>query len=101
MGAADALINDIYETEGRQEEVMSKLKDKSEQENSMNNERDEKITHTFCSDIARMVVLNEFTQNDGSLDQHCRSLFAEPILQSSNLLKFLDEKFATNQKDDT
>merc|ERR1712192_80521 len=66
-----------------------------------NNERDEKTTNKFCSDIARMGGLNEFAQNDGSLDQQCRSLFAEPILQSSSLFKFLDEKFSTNQEDDT
>merc|ERR1712172_200763 len=99
--AADTLINAIYEAEGRQEEVKSKLKDKSDQENSLNNERDEKKKHEVCSDFAGMIVLNEFAQNDGSLDRQCRSLFAESIIQSSNLFKFLDEKFATNQKDDT
>merc|ERR1712172_278444 len=99
--AADTILNAIYEAEGRQEDVRSKLKDKSEQENSLNSEREEKTTNKFCSDLARMVVLNEFAQNDGSLDRQCRSLFAEPILQSSSLFKFLDAKFATNQKDNT
>merc|ERR1712172_468392 len=99
--AADTLINAIYEAEGRQEEVKSKLKDKSEQESCLNNERDEKTTQEFCSDFAAMIKTNEFAQNDGSLDRQCRSLFAESIIQSSNLFKFLDEKFATNQKDDT
>merc|ERR1712192_11372 len=104
--AADTIINAIYETEGRQEEVKAKQKDeeRAEQENVSGEEIE--IERVQSDEIVKGYgdvnkVSGEEIKVIGvhkSLDQKSKTGVVYPVPQFSHIHKFLDQKNNTGVK---